>query len=146
MSPEVLIALIGVVGTLLGTLGGALLSNRAATKREDRQWKRQINEQRRSEALKACEDYIAGTAMFYDNPQVELAPLWRSLAIIEILAPKDVADKAKALDFAITEIRPAFIYAETTDAESKQKLVSKTYQAHANFIAAIRKEYSDLAN
>lgn len=144
MSPEVLIAFVGVVGTLLGTLGGALLSNRAATKREDRQWKRQIDEQRRSEALKACEDYIAGTAIVYDNPQVELAPLWRSLAIIEILAPKAAADKAQALDTAITKVRRAFI--ETTNTETKEKLVSTTYQAHENFIAAIRKEYSDFDN
>jgi hypothetical protein len=56
VNPETIIAIAGLLVTLVGTLGGVWLTNRAAARREEQQWRRHIGEERRRERLEACED------------------------------------------------------------------------------------------
>jgi hypothetical protein len=56
VNPETIIAIAGLLVTLVGTLGGVWLTNRAAARREEQQWRRHIGEERRRERLEVCED------------------------------------------------------------------------------------------
>jgi|SRR5215211_9098115 len=75
MSTEVLLAIVGIIGTLIGSFGGATLINHYATQREERQWKQQLAEQRRQERLNACEEFAALTLRIafgevHDNTEI----------------------------------------------------------------------------
>jgi hypothetical protein len=84
MSSEAIIAVVGILATLIGAVGTTFISNRSAAERGGRQWIRQLEEQRRDELLKACENYIVVTASALDaNSGVPLADVWSARVRVE---------------------------------------------------------------
>jgi hypothetical protein len=63
LTPEVWIALFGLIGTLGAGLGATALNNRAARDREELQWNREVGEKRRLERLDAFEEFTSLTLL-----------------------------------------------------------------------------------
>jgi|SRR5215216_2279806 len=97
MSTELILAIVGIIGTLVGSFGSAALANHFATQREERQWKRQFAEQRRQERLDACEDFAAlalrvSLGEVHDNTEIS-----RILTRVELRNTPEVAAAALQL-------------------------------------------------
>jgi hypothetical protein len=138
MSPEATIALIGIIGTLLGSFGGTVLANRASANREARQWTRQIQEQRRRELLEACEHYIAITASVLDDPaKADDAAWWHALVRVQLLAPADIVEHALNLDEAATNSKPVVLDSRSSE-EDRRKILDPVVDAHEKFIEVVR--------
>jgi|SRR5215211_1475086 len=97
MSAELILAIVGIAGTLIGSFGSAALANHYAAQREEQQWKRQFAEQRRQERLDACEEFAAlalrvSFGEVHDNTEIS-----RSLTRLELRNTPEVAAAALQL-------------------------------------------------
>jgi hypothetical protein len=99
----VLIALIGIAGTVIGTLGSAYLTNRFAREREEQQWTRQVEEQRHQQRLNAYEEFAA-TALLVSLGEVgSNEPVAWALARLELRSSPKVSQAARELFIACEE-------------------------------------------
>jgi hypothetical protein len=140
MSAEVIIAFIAVVGTGLGTLGATIASNSAAVKREAEQYKRQTEDQRRTETIKACEDLAANALLIVLGRPPDDQTMSRVVTRVQLLAPKAISDQAWELYGTASASADALAKAET-DIERREPSKA-ALGAHDDFIALVRRELS----
>jgi hypothetical protein len=140
MSAEVIIALIAVAGTGLGTLGATFLSNRAAENREAAQYKRQTEDQRRTETIIACVDLATGALLLILGREQDDQTLIPIVTKVQLLAPKAISDQAFDLYRNAANTREALTRA-TTDME-RSTASKAALKAHIDFIALVRRELS----
>jgi hypothetical protein len=146
MTPEVILALLGILGTLLGTLAGSALSNHYTAKREERQWDRQIKEQRRGELFRAYEDFLEKAMPSIEGTPSDQAALWHALARVELLAPDPLAEQARNFHTVIEDFRQLHGHGESSK-EERDKAADRYLEAadryleeNEKFIAAVRRE------
>jgi hypothetical protein len=137
MDATVAVALIGVIGTLVGTLGATLLTNRAASEREETQWRRQQRDQFGKELLAACEKL--GTLVLL---QVTAKPpddegIARAVTRVRMLAPKPISDQAWSLYTTSTQATRSMKQAETL--AEKHEAAQPLADAHDSFVSNVRK-------
>jgi hypothetical protein len=98
LTPEVLIALFGLIGTLGAGLGVTFFNNQAVRQREKQQWEREIGEQRRLERLDAVEEFAALTmALTLTGKNFNSDELLRSLHRVEMRCSPSTGDVAMDL-------------------------------------------------
>lgn len=144
MSPEVTIALIGIAGTLIGTLGGNAVSNYFAARREDRQWDRQMEEQRRAEFLEAYERLVETVTTLVETGEARQVDSLQALARVEFLAPAHVRNQAKALHKAALNLWQEFYGSNINDVKKRDEAGSAFLEERDRFITAVRREVGPL--
>jgi len=97
LSPEVLIAFIGIFGTLAAAVISSVLTHRAALRRETLQWQRTVREQRRQEALNACEEFATLTTTIAISGQLDREGILRGLNRVELHTSESIAQAANEL-------------------------------------------------
>ena len=94
LSPEVLIALIGVFGTLAAALISSWLTSRSSLKRETLQWQRTVREQQRQEALSICEDYLTMTTTMVTSTTTDHEAFLKGLNRVQLHTSARIAEAA----------------------------------------------------
>jgi hypothetical protein len=135
LTPEVLIALIGIVGTVAGTLLSAEFSNRSAKKREDEQWQRQLMELRRQERLNVCEDFATQALLVVDNSasHADLVRLLNRLRL-RLRTSDETVEAASALYEACSTAQQHFKTASSEVAEHQDERLVEVRQRLEAFL------------
>lgn len=135
MSPEALISLFGLLGTLGAGLGVTFLSNKAVREREDVQWEREIGEKRRLERLAALEDFLTVVALVTVATAREdftEENLFRNLFRVQMRCSVALGEAAQILTLACAEMPMA-------------STGSQEYDRKITIADRLRKEFVELA-
>lgn len=135
MSPEVWIALIGIAGTLGGTLGGNALAAKSARQREDRQWTRQSRAARRLEILDAAEEVATLVLLVATGRPQDDEKILRSVSRFELRASKDVGLAARRLYATCSKVGKLAMNSEEYDNGLGEASIARD-----NFLETARKE------
>jgi hypothetical protein len=126
LTPEVWIALFGLIGTLGAGLGGTALNNRAARAHAELQWNREVGEKSRLERLDAYEEFASLVMLLAIGlgGTVELESMMRSLHRLEIRVSPDTGAKPD----------------ETRDEKEVSRLSNQVYELRNKLVALAQKE------
>jgi hypothetical protein len=142
LSPEVLITLIGVAGalisvagTLVGTFGSAVLTNRFAREREQRD----TEERRRQETLALCEVLASNALLLRDRHQLDDQTLTTNVTRIQLQTSPETSEAANELYNACR--KAAQVYrASPTDFHEIDRVLEEVNSARAHFLNVARNE------
>jgi hypothetical protein len=143
LTPEVWIALFGLIGTLGAGLGGTALNNRAARAHAELQWNREVGEKSRLERLDAYEEFASLVMLLAIGlgGTVELESMMRSLHRLEIRVSPDTGAAARELFLACTKLvtegqKPD----ETRDEKEVRRLSNQVYELRTKLVDLAQKE------
>jgi hypothetical protein len=142
LTPEVLIALFGLIGTLGAGLGVTFFNNQAVRQREKQQWEREIGEQRRLERLDAVEEFAALTmALTLTGKNFNSDELLRSLHRVEMRCSPSTGDVAIDLYAdSLTLMRELEKPEEARDREEYDRKEKKYAESRKRFRDLAREE------
>jgi hypothetical protein len=137
MTPEAWIALIGVVGTLAGTLGSATLTNGYARRREQEQWHRHLSEQRRQERLDVCEHFATEAWLMAQRANPTSGELTRALTRLQLRTSGETIAAANRLYQACWDLSQQLRVAPSDLTERDERL---------EHVRRLRDEFLDVAS
>ena len=143
MTPEVWIALFGLIGTLGAGLGATALNNRASREHAELQWNREVGEKRRLERLDAYEEFASVTMLIAtgEGKSVEAEALMRSLHRLEMRVSPETGAAARELYSASVNLaNEADKPDETRNKNEVKRLSNEVYQLRNKLIDLAHKE------
>jgi type II secretory pathway pseudopilin PulG len=144
LSPEVLIALIGVFGTLAAAIASSVLTNRASVRRETLQWQRTVREQQRQAALNICEDYATVTSAMMLSGNTDSEGILRNMNRVQLHTSEPIAIAARELyDLSVKaqETRAQFeTEAEKEREKGGQNIPAEEIAEYRKAVEAVRRK------
>lgn len=135
MGPEVWIALIGVVGTLIGTFGGVALTNRATAERGKRQWHRQNSDLRRQELFDACQDFGTQAVMLGSGNSDGMQVPYESFTKLQLRASNEIEVSARDLFGACNALQKSDL-----DDPNREQLLEDLVEKRTALLKKVREE------
>jgi hypothetical protein len=126
---------VGVVGTLVGTIGSAVLTNRFAIAREQRD----TEERRRQETLALCEVLASNALMLRDRRKLDEQVLTTNITRIQLRTSPETSQAANVRYNACWEAAQVY-RVSPTDFREIDRVLEEVISARVHFLDVARKE------